>query len=125
MRFVDVKSQAQQEVLALHRVRALLIRERTALMNQMRGLLAESSIVVAQGAARLRKTLAEILGDGDQPVGEMLRETLQEMSERLRSFEERLERYDRQLGNSREDRSITHLTTVHFPPGPANSPTGE
>jgi transposase len=41
MRFVEVKSQAQQEVLALHRVRALLIRERTALMNQMRGLLAE------------------------------------------------------------------------------------
>ena len=45
MRFVVVKSQAQQDVLALHRVRALLIRERTALMNQMRGLLAESGIV--------------------------------------------------------------------------------
>ena len=42
MRFVVVKSQAQQDVLALHRVRALLIRERTALMNQMRGLLAEA-----------------------------------------------------------------------------------
>jgi transposase len=41
MRFVEVKSEAQQEILALHRLRALLIRERTALMNQMRGLLAE------------------------------------------------------------------------------------
>lgn len=36
-RFVEVKSQAQQQVLALHRVRALLIRERTALMNQAAG----------------------------------------------------------------------------------------
>jgi transposase len=41
MRFVTVKSQEQQDMLALHRVRALLIRERTALMNQVRGLLAE------------------------------------------------------------------------------------
>ena len=62
MRFVEVKSQAQQEVLALHRVRALLIRERTALMNQMRGLLAECGMVIAQGAARLRTALAELLG---------------------------------------------------------------
>jgi len=50
MRFVAVKSQAQQDVPALHRVRSLLIRERTALMNQMRGLLAECGIIVAQGA---------------------------------------------------------------------------
>jgi transposase len=41
MRLVEVKSETQQEILALHRVRALLIRERTALMNQMHGLLAE------------------------------------------------------------------------------------
>ena len=40
MRFVAVKSQAQQDMLALHRVRSLLIRERTGLMNQMRGLMA-------------------------------------------------------------------------------------
>ena len=39
MRFVAVKTQTQREGLALHQVRALLIRERTALMNQMRGLL--------------------------------------------------------------------------------------
>jgi transposase len=49
MRFVAPKSMAQQDMLALHRVRSLLIRERTALMNQMRGLLAEYGIVVAQG----------------------------------------------------------------------------
>jgi transposase len=97
MRFVAVKSQTQQAVLALHRVRALLIRERTALMNQMRGLLAECGIVVAQGAARLRRALADILGDRDNSVGEILREALLEMSERLRSLEERLERYDRQI----------------------------
>jgi transposase len=113
MRFVEVKSQAQQEVLALHRVRALLIRERTALMNQMRGLLAECGMIVAQGAARLRRALAELLGGADQRIGAILREALLEMSERLRSFEEQLERYDRQIGKlARSDSRAGRLMTV-------------
>ena len=68
MRFVGVKSQAQQDLLALHRVRSLLIRERTALMNQMRGLLAECGIVATLGAAHLRRALAEIQEDHDARV---------------------------------------------------------
>jgi transposase len=113
MRFVAVKSQTQQAVLALHRVRALLIRERTALMNQMRGLLAECGIVVAQGAARLRRALADILSDRDNAVGEILREALLEMSERLRSFEERLGCYDRQIEKlARSDSRAGRLMTV-------------
>src|SRR5258708_39424191 len=90
MRFVAVKSQGQQDMLALHRVRSLLIRERTALMNQMRGLLAEYGVVVAVGAAHLRRTVAELLADRDERVSELLRAALGEMGERLRSFEERL-----------------------------------
>jgi transposase len=97
MRFVVAKSQAQQDVLALHRVRSLLIGQRTALMNQMRGLLAECGIVAAQGAAQLRRTLAIILEGGDARVSELLREMLSEMSERWRLFEERLGRYERRI----------------------------
>jgi transposase len=97
MRFVVAKSQAQQDVLALHRVRSLLIGERTALMNQMRGLLAECGIVAAQGAAQLRRTLAIILEGSDTRVSGLLREMLSEMSERWRLFEERLGRYERRI----------------------------
>jgi transposase len=112
MRFVAIKTQTQQEVLALHRVRALLIRERTALMNQMRGLLVECGIVVAQGAACLRRALAEILDDADRAVCNILREALLEMSVRLRSFEQRLQRYDQQVkelarGDDRAGQSMT------------------
>jgi transposase len=70
----------QQDMLALHRMRSLLIREHTALMNQLRGLLAESGIVVAQGAITLRRALALILEDRDNGIGELLRELLAEMS---------------------------------------------
>jgi transposase len=66
MRFVTVKSQLQQDMLALHRVRSLPIRERTALMNQMRELLAECGVVVALGATHLHRALAEIQDDRDE-----------------------------------------------------------
>ena len=113
MRFVAIKSQTQQEVLALHRVRSLLIRERTALMNQIRGLLAECGIIVAQAAARLRRAVAEILGDHNESIGEILRNALAEMSERLRSFEQRLERYDQRIGKlARDDKRAGQLMKV-------------
>jgi transposase len=112
MRFVAVKSQAQQDMLALHRVRSLLMRERTALMNQMRGLLAEYGIVVAQGAISLRRGLALILEDRDSGIGEFLRE-LVEMSERLRWLEERLKRYDQQIAEfARADERAGRLLAV-------------
>jgi transposase len=85
-----------QDVLALHRVRALLIRERTALMNQMRGLLAESGIVIAQGSAALRRAVAE-LQDSETGPTPILREILVEMSEGLRLFEELLKGYDTRI----------------------------
>ena len=65
MRFVAVKSVAQQDVQAIHRVRQQLVKARTALVNQVRGLLAEYGIVIAQGVAHLRRALPEILADPD------------------------------------------------------------
>src|SRR5246127_967586 len=97
MRFVAVKTQTQQEVLALHRVRALLIRERTALMNQMRGLLAEDGIVIAQGSAALRRAVAELQDNSESGPTPILRQLLAEMCERLRLFEERLKQYDSRI----------------------------
>jgi transposase len=112
MRFVVIKSQAQQDILALHRVRALLIRERTALMNQIRGLLAEDGIVIAQGSAALRRTVAE-LEDNENGPTPILREILVEMSERLRLFEERLKGYDSRItGFARNDQQVVRLMAV-------------
>jgi transposase len=55
MRFVPNKSAAQQDVQALHRIRAQLIKWRTALANEICGLLAEYGIVVTRGIASLRR----------------------------------------------------------------------
>jgi transposase len=113
MRFVAIKGQAQQDMLALHRIRSLLIRERTALMNQMRGLLAECGIVAALGAPHLRRALAEIHGDRDARVSELLREALLEMGARLPSFEQQLKLYDQQIAQlARNDPKAERLMTV-------------
>src|SRR5690348_6788580 len=63
MRFVPVKKQPQQDIAALHRVRAQLIKSRTALANQIRGLLGEYGIAVVRGIDRLRRALPVILED--------------------------------------------------------------
>src|SRR5215217_1014267 len=61
MRFVPVKSVAQQDLQALHRVRERLMKARTALINETRGLLHDYGIIVPQGAATFRKHVLEEL----------------------------------------------------------------
>jgi len=61
MRFVPVKSPEQQAELAVHRIRRRLVGQRTALINQLRGLLAEHGLVLAQGANQVRSKLPALL----------------------------------------------------------------
>ena len=58
MRFVEVKSQAQSDVQALHRARERLVSERTALINHLRALLLEREIVAPQGRRKLEEQLS-------------------------------------------------------------------
>lgn len=53
MRFVPVKTREQQAILALHRVRSLLVRQRTASINAVRGLLSEFGLVAGKGSSRV------------------------------------------------------------------------
>lgn len=65
--FVPVKSEEQQSVLMLHRVRELLIRQRTMLASALRGHLAEFGIVTRRGIAGVGMLIA-MAEDGDQDV---------------------------------------------------------
>ena len=53
MRFVAVKSIEQQDVLLLHRARELVIKQKTALVNQIRGLLIEFGVVIPKGVSHI------------------------------------------------------------------------
>ena len=90
MRFVAVKTPAQQDRQALHRVRARLVGHRTALVNQTRGLLAEYGIVLARQVAVLRRRLPEILEDGENELTADSRALFAELYEELLELERRL-----------------------------------
>lgn len=95
MRFVPIKSVEQQAVLSLHRVRQLRVSERTALVNQIRGLLAEYGIVVAQGIMRLRRALPGILEDAGNGLPDLAREVFAELQVKLIELDRQITQHDR------------------------------
>ena len=67
MRFVAVKSEDQQSLQALHRVRSRVQHDRVATANQLRGLLYEFGVVLPRSIPVLRKRVPEVLEAGELP----------------------------------------------------------
>lgn len=97
MRFVPLKSEAQQDLQALHRLREGLIRQRTVWINRARGLLAERGIVLGQGTAAFRRGVPWLLEEVDNGLSMMFRELLAEMYEQVVWLDERIEVYNKRL----------------------------
>ena len=112
MRFVPIKEAEQQAVLTLHRARALLLSERTALLNHIRGLLGEYGLVMARGVAQVRARLPEILEDADNGLPGLAREVFAELAARLRECDARLGEYDRIAELARASESAQRLMQV-------------
>jgi Transposase and inactivated derivatives len=95
MRFVPIKTVAQQAVLTVHRARQLLVAERTALVNQTRGLLAEYGLILPAGIGAVRRAWATLLEAPALPA--LAREVFADLADRLRRLDERITAYDRQV----------------------------
>ena len=78
VRGVPLKSAAQQDLQTLHRVRDGLVRQRTATVNQVRGLLAEQGIVLAAGIGRFRQLVPQVLEQPAAALSGVLREVVAE-----------------------------------------------
>ena len=94
MRFVALKSAEQQALLALHRVRQGLIDSRTALVNQLRGLLGEFGVVVAAGRRRFEQALPRLIAEDSAEVPALLREALEPVRLQLIGLNEQIARLD-------------------------------
>lgn len=97
MRFVPVKTQAQQVVLALHRMRAQLMKTRIMQTNEMRGLLYEFGVVLPEGHAALLKALPQALAQAQQRLPAMFIESLDEQVRRIRQIEADIGSIERRL----------------------------
>ena len=87
MRFVVVKSEEQQSVLSLHRIREQLIKIRTMQVNQIRGLLYEFGADLPQGRQKGLKEVPDALADLEKSISPILRDTLRRQLQRLRELD--------------------------------------
>ncbi len=97
MRFVPIKSVAQQDVQALHRVRTRRMKAPTALINETRGLLHDYGLVVPPGAMTFRQHWLATLAANEAKLTPMSQVLCQQLAQELAAIEERLARYDAQL----------------------------
>jgi transposase len=113
MRFVAIKALAQQDLLALHRVRSQLLKHRTALCNQLRGLLRERGVAIRAGATALKRALPTILAEENSEISGEVRDLLIEMGGWLRSLELRIASCDEKLARKfRTDERCKRLAQV-------------
>lgn len=97
MRFVPIKTVEQQDIQSLHRIRTRLVNERTGLVCQIRGILAERGIVFAKSITRARREFPVIAQDLNNPLTPTLRMMMGELIEELRVLDERIRTMDRHI----------------------------
>lgn len=113
MRFVAVKTAAQQDLQAVHRIRSELVRQRTAKANQIRGLLAEYGIVVPVRIEQLRRALPVIQEDGENGLSALFRRLLTGLRQDLEAFDARVAELDEEIRvQARADETVQRLQTV-------------
>lgn len=103
MRYVPVKSDEQQAVLSLHRVRQGLIKERTALINQLRGLLSEFGLIMPKGRYSAQHHIPDILEDAGNGLPMLARRLMYDTYLRLQTLNEQILAYDRELNHLVKD----------------------
>jgi transposase len=113
MRFVPVKSETQQSLLMLHRIRDRLVAERTGTISAIRGHMAEFGIIAARRGLGMKELLAIISDVDDARLPSMARELLVLQVEHLRVIESRIADLDgRLLQQARNDGAARRLTAI-------------
>ena len=87
MRFVQIKTQEQLDIQAMHRVRDRLVQRRTALINEIRGFLLDRGIIFAADPKHLRKNLPAVIADAEQNLTPRLRWLLDRMWQEWKQVE--------------------------------------
>ena len=97
MRFVPAKDVDQQDIQALHRVRERLMGERTALVNEVHGLMHEYGIVMPKGVAKFRQAVVEKLESEQDKLTPLSQEMFGKLVEEFVALEKQLAYYQEKL----------------------------
>lgn len=97
MRFVPAKGVEQQDLQSLHRIRSQAVARRTALANQIRGLLMEYGLIIPKGISYVRKEIPQILEDAENELTPLFRELLSELYDEMVHLDERIKKLECKL----------------------------
>lgn len=113
MRFVPLKTEAQSDVQALHRARARLIAERTALINHLRALLLERGVVAPKGRKKLEDQLEAFADEEDGGLSPRIRVLVEDLRAEWRVLDTRIEALDKEFAQmAKEDAAARRLATI-------------
>ncbi len=113
MRFVPVKSAERQGVLVLHRTRELLVRQRTMLINAIRGHCAEFGLIAPQGPRRVMDLIEQVQAGAVKALPEIARAALLLIGDQLAGLAVHIHQLERRLlAWHRQDRASQRLATI-------------
>src|SRR6201997_5086574 len=98
MRFVPIKSDDQLDLQSLHRVRERWVSGRTAMINQIRGMLLERGITIRKGRHHIEESLPGILEDPDNKLSGALRLLLTQLRREMQYLQGQIEESDKLIG---------------------------
>ena len=97
MRFVEVKTAEQVDLQALHRIRNLMVTNRTRLICQMRAFCLEQGVAIHQGAGKFKADLPRVLANEENDLTAMMRRLLAELFDDLKKLELRIADVSREI----------------------------
>jgi transposase len=113
MRFVSIKSEAQQAAAGIHKVRELMVKQRTMLSNALRGLMAEFGIVAPTGPRHVVELVAVLSDPADDRIPQPLRTALMQMVQTLRGVQRDIEVVEQEIVRwGRGNQTCRHLITA-------------
>jgi transposase len=113
MNFVGIKTIQQQDIIAIHNDRARLVEERTALANEIRGLLLDNGIAIPQGIYHLIPYVTDLLDPEGQEISPLLKRLLTSMLEDFKNKNIFIKERDADLKElAKQDSQVQNLMTI-------------
>lgn len=97
MRFVPIKNVEQQSVLALHTVRQGFVKARTAQANQIRGLLSEFGLIIAQGIGHIAKRVPQLIEDASNELPGAFRLLIERLLDHMKELDDQVKELESQI----------------------------
>lgn len=114
VRFVPIKTIEQQDIQSLDRIRERVVKQRTSILNQLRGLLSEYGIALPVGAINLLNAMPFVLEDADNGLSVMARQFLSDLYQEALDKTHKIEHVEQQITSLLKDNnSYTLLQSIH------------